>query len=361
MIDTKITIHTFPVILLICLMFRFSCRNNNKIKHNAISLSTEQIQNLITENLSYIQILDISKPQNFMLTPNRIKYNKINNCLYIWDYDAKIVVTDIDFNVKFEIGNEGQGPIEFSKFTYLNFIDDMLYTVDYAALRIQLLTLKGGFIESFKIKYGYDNFIATNNQFDTFYMTAYNTPDEKLFGLMNKRGDITGRFGDYINIHIEFELNRVSNSLYMTVDTESDLFCVFQHIPILRKYNTHGRIVYECNFEELEEVADAIAHYENIFIPEMLKKLSGNKEREKWIRTHKNICKGIYVDSNFVYILFRKRHVVVFDKTTGQVIKRIILHGTDSRHDIQAIDVSSDKFIFAVEHETCNLLKYLKY
>ena len=120
-----------------------------------ISNTYSQYKDIPTEIRKPVKILGLDEDEVIFYRPNDIKFNRLDNNIYVADtYNDRIVVLNPDLNFKKEFGNLGQGPGEFNKPYSIEFDNEGNNIVlDFLNSRIQTVDGDGKYISSFTAEF----------------------------------------------------------------------------------------------------------------------------------------------------------------------------------------------------------------
>jgi hypothetical protein len=312
---------------------------------------------------SPIRVYGTDEDEVYFYAPQCVKYNKYDNNVYVADtFNDRIVVLDSDLKYIRNFGKSGQGPGEFNHNWYLDFHNDLIIVKDHGNFRIQVLDNNGIFLSGFK----YSRFVISfcvDSQKKIYMVSEYN--DKSLISVYDFNGKKIYEFGELLEIKLkkyrnlekkdpllDKEVKTVTNALVLTSDNEDNIYCAFRFNPVFRKYDKLLNLIYEKNIDFLPEIISNLEKYKKAF---------SEKKSNAPVELYMRLIFDISVDDKYLYLSFDKDTICMFDKDTGEFVKRIKIQFNLSENTrIRGFDASSEKYIYALEKETMLLLKIAK-
>jgi len=170
---------------------------------------------------------------------------------YIVDYRANSILK-FDKNGKFimKFGRPGQGIGDLAGPVKIRIPGDFLATVESNNMRLQYFTFSGVPIKTvklFKAAWGFDI-----DEEGRIYLNPMYTPSKSfnenpyLIEILSSDGIVIGAFGE----PLEFKLDDyILNSSMIHLERPDELWVVFSHFPIIRKYSREGVLLAEYRIE----------------------------------------------------------------------------------------------------------------
>lgn len=227
----------------------------------------------------------------FFSRPCKIKIT--NDKIFVLDQNhQRIVIFDYNFFYIKQIGNKGRGPGEFILPASFEVFKELVYVADAANYRFDIISTEGKYIHSFRPKYPiFQNFTFC---IDSKGNLLINHPmSEKLITVYNNFGEIVNAFGELVD-EKDPRLKITINSAHIAVDEYDNIYISFIMLPILRKYDKTGKLLWEkdlTNYPEIREMYDFI-----------IKKRENNPDQKYNIFY---LSKDVYYQSPYIYILFQ--------------------------------------------------------
>jgi len=334
-------------VFIVLLLFLFTGCEEKETSEMIDKQIREFEASLPVENKELIKSADLSKYEAKML--QSIYYNKYDSLIYIIEDEyQKILIFDTDFNFKKSFGGYGQGPNEFRYIRGMCFLKNgKIVITDGQILKI--------FDKNLNLTYQKWPLIHIGGEIkvraDSNNLLYFNMGRENLFLIMNDKGDTIKTFGDlfpYDKIYIAHE-NKVSYD----IDENNNLFCAFQNIPVIRKYNDKHILEYEVSYADIPYVKSRYAHWKK------------QKESKRDDFRFKLYNENLYVDNKFIYISFNsivkdkgESPLLVFDKNNGKLLKTYDFEGEDVARSMIKFDFSNQRMIFSLYRLSIN--KYYK-
>lgn len=315
----------------------------------------EFVNNIVTQLKEPDQYINFAESDKLII-PWSIKYNKYNKNIYLIDKYNKIVILDSTLNILSEFGQKGQGPGEFNIIGDINIFNNNLYVYDMFNMRIQIFDENGKYISVIRPKE--TMFKVKALDFEKRIYTYLYKP-ETLYTVYNSDNKVLESFG---KLHKSYQSKMVQytlNDYYTKIDKNNNIYCVFIHYPILRKYDSNFKLVFEINYKNLDEVKNALDRYERNK-EKTLKYKNLPPEVYEASREAKYISNAMSIDNKYIYILFENNSIVIFDKNNGRIVKRLHLNCKNSKDQIKRIDASSEHFIYAVCEESLKIFIFPK-
>jgi hypothetical protein len=314
----------------------------NQIKEFEASLTVEKKQ--------LIKSVDL---RELNARPEAIYYSKYDSLIYIADTKgSRILIFDADLNYKTEFGGFGQGPLEFIEpVSICGLRNGKIVVTDLRSQKLKIfdknfnLTYEKRFLGGISI-----NFMVQTDSNDLVYL---NLPKEEhkiphLFIVINDKGDSIDTFGDVLPSSPKKFIS-ADNKVLFDIDENNDIYCAFINNPIFRKYNRKYQLEYEINLDTIPYIKKQYAIWKG--------KRSGY--------THKVYIKGLYVDRNYICIIFcdpkYKYPVLAFDKHTGNIEKMYnFVLGDSVLSELTAFNYNRSDAIYAISSINSSLNKFIK-
>ncbi|MFC1564879.1 6-bladed beta-propeller [candidate division KSB1 bacterium] len=177
-----------------------------------------------------------------------------NGNIYILDTgNQRVQVFSLQGKFLQTIGREGQGPGEFMNPASLEIFEDRLYVHEDSRKKIQVLSLKGDYIDEFKVDAWYNNFRMLDTDNLVFSKLrgvskrdTGNDPDNKaaesLIHLMNVSDNTVRKVGEPFK-YGEITANILNNAAVFTVDKEKNIYIAFENENSIQKYDNSGKML----------------------------------------------------------------------------------------------------------------------
>jgi len=296
-----------------------------------------------------------------------IVYNRNNENVYVTDaLNHRIVIFDEDLNFITEFSRYGQGPGEINQPVGLNFFSNGNIMINSRSPNKILITDKNfNFINEIMI----DAYLSKTNSNNRIYVYNPNIT-QKLFSIFDEKGNNIGKFGDLFTDTIDKNLikgNLVKkdprgvnsfNGINFVFDEQDNLYCLFREIPVIRKYDSANKLIYEKNLSFLPAVQDELLEYEIFFNKSVKRKSVGT--------LHVYLFYDISIDQDYLYINTHNIYyeTYVLDKNDAHLVKRIKFANTpdkfgkiNDRYTIASADYSSQNYIYAIIGTTITRFK----
>lgn len=173
--------------------------------------------------------------------------NNYQNHIYVSDsYNGRIVKLDDQMNFIAGMGNNGQGPGEFSGVGCSNIYHDTVYSVDYQNLRVNTFSLNGKFIASHKINdysLTYNGFCVDDKGFLYFNSVLDTMPFVKYDRHMQRQFS----FGDWYMPQNKEEKNALNQ--YHLLYFQNKILCIQRENPQINLYEENGTLLLSKEFD----------------------------------------------------------------------------------------------------------------
>jgi hypothetical protein len=231
----KILISLFLLVFIIIVTFVL-------FRRDEITINTIYVQK--EKSIDKIDGTDIP----FLHEPTSIEIS--NDTLYFIDQkNYRIVITDMNLNYINSFGRKGKGPGEFESPNWIKVTSDKIFVSDIRDQRIKILHKNGKYIGSFScmIIPG-SNFAVTNNN----SILLSNPYGDSIVVEYAFQGNVISKFG--LPLNVDKNLPRIKNTALITTDEQSNIYLSFYEYPIIRKYDSKKNLLWEYNYEFIEEV-----------------------------------------------------------------------------------------------------------
>ncbi len=332
-IETEITkMKEYLLILLFALgvILILNCTENpEEVSDNTQRTGSKYIK-INDEDVPYTTISNYEiYPDSIRSVPGKSKYNPIDNLIYSPDFrNCFFAVYDENMKLLYEFGEKGQGPGEFSNIGDYTFDEDNnIYVIDTYQWRINILDSKRKYLSSFRfenIRF-FEGFIRIDPENN---IVLSDPRSGKLFSVLDKSGNTKYQFGELLK---EFEDKKIQygfNELRFEIDKNNNLYYAFRNTPLIRKYDSERKLIFEIDIAEMKETKDRLAEWEK----KKKKPQAYPSSQAEWDKLH-NVAKGIIwdfsVDSNYFYVLhvrplFEKTVISKFDIISGELLEKLL-------------------------------------
>lgn len=181
----------------------------------------------------------------FLAQPTQIQLDKEKNvyaidfkqnCIFVFDSTGKFIN---------KIGEKGSAPGEFDAPSEFNYVNGKLFVYDPQNGRFQILDKHGNYHTSFKVFQMLNSFVVSPSSENIFAVlnsdvNTFLPFNPGLMSIINKDGEITKGFGDYL--FSEKKLTTLLSSSLMRFYDEK-LYVLFEYYPILNIYDTNGELI----------------------------------------------------------------------------------------------------------------------
>ena len=175
--------------------------------------------------------------------------NGPDSTLLLLDLKGKIVQLSQEGKYIKQIGEKGSGPGEYIDPVYMTFANNKIFIADPSNNRIEVLNANGEYL------YHIDKMIIGDmrKRFavgpNDIIIGRTLEPDHDLIVVIDSLGNVIRKFGDYIpyGYNIYQQVNYNNMSIFYDNNTNT-IYCVFENIPIIRKYNLSGEFIDEIKF-----------------------------------------------------------------------------------------------------------------
>ncbi len=262
---------------LIIIIFLISACSEQTDIHYLVE--TKDVSNFPADSIPFF-----SKPEKLIIKENKI---------FVLDgSNQRIVIFDKDFNYLNQIGRKGAGPGEFISPSSFEVFKDILYVYDASKFRIDVITLDGEYLRSFRPKY--QLFAKSSFCINSLGKLFINHPlGNNLITVYDEYGEVIESFGNIIENPDPY-LKISMNNVFVAIDEHDNIYASFVMLPILRKYDKNKNLLWEkdlSKYNEIKQMHDFI-----------VKKRENNPE-QKYNLFY--LSKDIYYQSPFLYILFQ--------------------------------------------------------
>ncbi|MDI6730262.1 MAG: BF3164 family lipoprotein [Candidatus Altarchaeum sp.] len=227
----------------------------------------------------------------FFSRPQKIKIT--NDKIFVLDQKHhRILIFDHNFNHIKQIGRKGRGPGEFILPASFQVFKDLVYVADAANYRFDIISTDGKYIRSFRPQYPI--FQDLTFCIDSRGYLFINHPmSENLITVYNELGEIVNGIGKLVD-EKDPRFKITINYAHIEIDEYDNIYVSFLMLPILRKYDKTGKLLWEkdlTNYTEIREMSD-------FFI---------NKRETKPDQKYNvfSLSKDVYYKSPYLYILFQ--------------------------------------------------------
>jgi hypothetical protein len=150
------------------------------------------------------------------------------------------------------LGKRGKGPAEFTNPTNIRVKNGKIFVADEGNQRIQILTLEGEYLHSFNARlFSFMNIAVNSN--NHIFLNGYQTDDLVL------EFDESGRRVNAFGSHVAFDdprMQKAKNAILLEVDEHDNVYSIFYELPLIRKYNSGGKLVWEEDISWIPEIRD---------------------------------------------------------------------------------------------------------
>jgi len=190
---------------------------------------------------------DMEEEEIYLWSPVRIVQDSSGN-IYVSDQKRHAVMC-FDSSGKFirKIGQQGQGPGDFSTPGAIFVTKDHLVVREIENSRFQYLDLEGKYLRSFKVFREYYCFIIDENDLVIGAPLLYSRNNVRnLIDVLSPEGKLLYSFGEpLIFKHDSLILNR----LKLGLNKKGELFVAFNLFPLVHKYSLKGELLAEYRIE----------------------------------------------------------------------------------------------------------------
>lgn len=303
--------------------------------------------------------------------PSFVRYNKTDKKVYVCDTgNNRIVVLDDDLNFITHFGRKGQGPGEFNNPVSIDFFNSgNLVILDKDNYRIQIFDKNYKYVSGFSgLNFNIRPVMDCDSE-ERIYFDNFEFPpvSGKILSAYNRQGKLIKKFGENFGVWKKPMVHNVSNEIRFCID-ENNIFCVFRHHPVLRKYSQNFELLLEKKLDNLPEIRSALEGWEEKKQKEYKYIKNANiSDEAKQVSfeisdINKRLIKDIYSDTTFLYLIFEKNTILAFDIKALKLQRRIKFQGKSGRekHNISKIDVTSPKYFYALDRRNMLVLKFEK-
>ena len=183
----------------------------------------------------------------YLWSPVRIVQDSSGN-IYVSDQKRHAVMC-FDSSGKFirKIGQQGQGPGDFSTPGDVFVTKDYLVVRDIGNSRFQYLDLEGKYLRSFKFFKIYASFVINENDLvigALFPHSSYNV--RNLIDVLSPEGKLLYSFGEPL---IYKDISVTLSNVKLGLNKKGELLVAFHYFPIVRKYSQKGELLAEYRIE----------------------------------------------------------------------------------------------------------------
>ena len=295
-----------------------------------ISCATDELKVVKYEITDVIQQLPLDT-LNYFHGPHSIRV--LHDTLYIADQNNnRVVILSKDFQYAKTIGQHGKGPSEFSSPSAVLPYNDSVYVFDRGNSRIQIFDKKREYVGGFNIPIYPKSMPALTNRGNILMRAMGGVDDSALFQELDPKGEIVANIG--IPSDQDNSIPFVSNLVSLETDIADNRYAAFYELPIVRKYDFKGELVWETNFNSIEPISNRAKEIEDI------KKASPSM----W----SSLILDISLSEDRLYVLFslgdKYRNIYGVDTRTGKIVERVDTDG--SEHFKLSMDFVDDRLYF---------------
>ena len=286
--------------------------------------------------------------------PNYVRFNKFDQNIYVVDRkDNKILIFDKELNFIDEFGRYGQGPGEFYHPYDITFDSEgNKLIIDKGNARIQIFNKDNKYVSGFnQIMYNYRPNIAVDSKRRIYLNLPEN---DSLFTVFDYNGNQLFKIGKILKSDNPAFQPFVSLVFYV-IDENDNLYYTFHEKPVLIKYNSNHKQIFDINYDHLPEVLELIKIYEK-----------NQRERTKNSNRFygKVYCQGISLDKNYIYLILgtlNSYSIYLFDKNNGDIIRKDQYY-IKEKHPCFVKDFSMDdeNNVFIIDRKNYCLIKFKK-
>ncbi|MFC1553474.1 BF3164 family lipoprotein [candidate division KSB1 bacterium] len=162
-----------------------------------------------------------------------------DRCLYVYDKNGRFIR---------QIGQQGQGPGEFSRPNYFT-IDESgnIFVLDTRNSRITVFKPDGTFDYSFNLgsRQGFNRYIISENN-----EMIVSKDSEYYFSIYDTDGELLREFGEMVRDNEDDNANRAYTEGFPIVNKKGEYVIFLQHLPFVRIYDPDGNLIEQKNVQE---------------------------------------------------------------------------------------------------------------
>lgn len=311
-----------------------------------------------TLKLKPFKVLDQSENDEiYFKPPAQLVFDSKSDRLFYTDiFNNRFLIFDSQLNYIREFGQIGQAPSEFYRpYGIQPTSNNQFIVIDGGNKRLQIFDSDFNFMKMISnVKSDlYGSNLAVNSKNEFIFNNGH---ENKLFSVYTDRWEFIRAFGNNVSPPSKLETNEFVKTFFNTVyfDLKNDeLYCTFKEIPLIRKYDNNDSLVYEIDLNIFPEIQ----------ITKQITEENRRKQTNLNSYTYNNFTWDISCDEQYFYVLFRgenKDPVYVFDKSSGECIKKFVFEYKNEPCDLERIDCSSPDYIYAVESGGQRLFMFKK-
>jgi len=240
----------------------------------------------------------------------------------------RVVILSRDFQSAKVIGSAGKAPAEFLEPSLAIRRQQYIFVADLGNKRFQIFNENGKYERSFRANFLPWSKFGVNDALDLFIGTPGD--GQHLLAEYNQKGDLIASFGDPVsmkNPRDQFNANVLSTA----VDNQDNVYVAFYELPIVRKYDRTGHLVWETSLEQIPAVRERV---------KAIKKKKLNEGRRY---LSMSLILDIVCFQNRVYVLLSLNNhlsnIYGLDAKTGKLLERVDTQGNEYwKHSISFID-----------------------
>lgn len=247
--------------LIINIFMNFGCNKNNAPGDKEGIIKYTMVNYACSTFVSY----DYEFEGNVLVFPLYMKkFNKVDDILIFDSRKPCIYIFSKDGIYLRSIGRRGQGPGEYLTIICIDIDnEDNIYIYDNANRRFSIFSYQGKLIGDFSFRPS-----LTVSSFFKFKITQnseilINAPARDFyFTLLKKDGKIIRDIALIKNYRKRFDLNAFLAEGFPFQDNEGNYYIFLQHLPLVKKFNANGELIFERNFlDDFPEYKQPISSY----------------------------------------------------------------------------------------------------
>jgi len=331
-----------------------------------------------------------SDDENLMFyTPNDIETDSDGNYYILDSGNHRIQKFGPEGNFIRSYGREGKGPGEFQNPIDI-FIDDNnnIYVTDARNMRIQILNNEGEYIGGFNPEKGMGR-LYVNSTGEIFISSGAGMvmirmgpggpdkpPEEPLFTVYNKKGDIINKLGKKKFFKDPMAYGR-GNMFSFNVDQNENFYLNYRYINKIEKYNREGNLLYRAErklrfkpkdiesgsgrgmmgMQEFDIISNGLAVDEkgNLFMVTAKRKENENEKGE--LKTQRHVSGNeVTVRAQMVY----DREITKTDRFLLEIFNKdgILLKSKQLDSFVDNIKIIGNKLFIIDTNRTMNIYEY---
>lgn len=322
----------FIIVVLVIITILIFIKENNAIPEEKYRIS-KIMHNLPGDSL------------NFWYMPSSLYYHQ--GKFVISDRgNHRITILDTNLNISSSLGKKGKGPGEFNEPCFAVLKNRKLYVADVLNHRIQIFHENGKFINSFSaVRLLCSTKFVVDNQ-GYIFLPNLSFDNTSLYIKYNANGEIINRYGKQIEYQDPI-ISRAKNYILLEIDQENNIYTIFYEVPLIRKYDSFGKLIWEKGIRHVREINKRVKHINKI------------KSKENMKKTFQSLAIYSMIYKEKLYVKYSgtpRGPIIGFSKITGDILHKINVLGINKKNTAlyeHSFCLTNGKFFFLDRLSNC--------